>query len=64
MSQIVALIELSEYCSQSFHYECMLAPLEKEGKDFAFWEDRNGDINNYFTGTFQSMIYDENISDV
>ena len=52
MSQIVALIELSEYCSQSFHYECMLAPLEKEGKDFAFWEDRNGDINNYFTGSF------------
>ena len=49
-SQIQSLIELSEYCEQSFYYECTLAPLTDENVDYAFWEDRHGGINNYFTG--------------
>ena len=54
ISQIQSLIELSEYCEQTFHYECTLAPLTisntDEEIDYAFWEDRHGGINNYFTG--------------
>ena len=50
LSQIVSLIELSEYCEQSFSYACMYAPLRKEEVDLALWEDRHGIKNNYFTG--------------
>ena len=54
ISQIQSLIELSEYCEQTFYYECTLAPLTvshtDEDIDYAFWEDRHGNINNYFTG--------------
>jgi len=51
LSQIVSLIELSEYCEQSFDYDCNLAPLRNQDIDFAFWEDRHGETNNYFTGS-------------
>ena len=50
MSQIESLIQLSEFCDQEFQYDCTLAPLTDEGVDYAFWEDRNGGLNNYFTG--------------
>ena len=49
-SQILALIELSSYCSQSFSYDCLLAPLTDEGVDYAYWTDRHGDNYHYFTG--------------
>ena len=49
-TQILSLIELSEKCEQEFHYECNLAPLSDNGVDYAFWEDRHGDKNTYFTG--------------
>ena len=50
MSQIESLIQLSEYCEQDIQYDCTLAPLTVEGVDMAFWEDRTGQKNNYFTG--------------
>ena len=53
MSQIESLIQLSEFCDQQFQYDCTLAPLTNEGIDFAFWEDRAGGKNNYFTGAMK-----------
>ena len=50
MTQIESLIELSEYCQQDFRYDCTLAPLSSADVNFAFWEDRHGTRNNYFTG--------------
>ena len=50
MSQLESLIQLSEFCDQQFQYDCTLAPLTNEDIDFAFWEDRTGGKNNYFTG--------------
>ena len=50
MSQLESLIQLSEFCDQQFQYDCTLAPLTNEDIDFAFWEDRAGGKNNYFTG--------------
>ena len=54
--QIVSLIELSEHCEQSFQYDCTLAPLEAEGIDYAFWMDRHGLNNTYFTGKFMDIF--------
>ena len=50
MTQIESLIQLSESCDQEFHYDCTLAPLTSEDVDYAFWEDRHGNTNEYFTG--------------
>ena len=50
LSQIVSLIQLSDYCDQGFYYKCKLAPLQDEDIDFAFWTDRHGEQNVYFTG--------------
>ena len=52
MSQIESLIQLSEFCDQEFQYDCTLAPLTNGDVDFAFWEDRTGGKNNYFTGVY------------
>ena len=53
MEQIVSLIQLSDRCEQSFQYDCLLAPLRGlHDVDLAYWEDRNNEINNYFTGSF------------
>jgi len=51
LSQIIALIQLSDYCDQAFYYECTLAPLQDEDINFAFWTDRHGEKNVYFTGS-------------
>jgi len=52
MEQIVSLIQLSDRCEQSFQYDCLLAPLRGlHDVDLAYWEDRNNEINNYFTGS-------------
>jgi len=51
LSQIEALIQLSDSCVQSFYYECILAPLQTEDIDYAFWTDRHGEKNTYFTGS-------------
>ena len=56
MSQIESLIQLSESCVQDIQYDCTLAPLAVEDVDFAFWEDRTGEKNNYFTGRSPPMI--------
>ena len=55
MSQIESLIQLSEFCDQEFRYDCTLAPLTNEGVDYAFWEDRSGGLNNYFTGAGRAI---------
>jgi len=51
MYQIVSLIELAAYCEQEIQYDCTLAPLTDEGVDYAFWEDRQGETNVYYTGS-------------
>ena len=56
LSQIVSLIELSDYCEQDFQYDCEMAPLRSENIDFAWWTDRHGIANNYFTG-FQLELF-------
>ena len=56
MSQIESLIQLSEFCDQEFQYDCTEAPLTNGGVDFAFWEDRAGGMNNYFTGAGNEII--------
>ena len=50
MSQIVSLIELSDLCEQSLHYESALTPLLNEDDLFAFWDDRDGEKNIYHPG--------------
>jgi len=51
MYQIVSLIELAAYCEQEIRYDCTLAPLTAEDVDYAFWEDRQGETNVYYTGS-------------
>jgi len=51
LSQILALMELSNHCEQEFYYECNRAPLSSFGVDNFFWEDRHGTNNSYFTGS-------------
>ena len=51
LSQIDSLKQISEHCLQTFRYECTLAPLRADDVDYAFWTDRTGDKNVYFTGT-------------
>jgi len=51
MYQIVSLIELAAYCEQEIRYDCTLAPLTAEEVDYAFWEDRQGETNVYYTGS-------------
>ena len=50
MYQIVSLIELAAYCEQEIQYDCTLAPLAAEDVNYAFWEDRQGETNVYYTG--------------
>ena len=50
MYQIVSLIELAAYCEQEIRYDCTLAPFVYEDINFAFWEDRQGENNVYYTG--------------
>ena len=57
MEQIVSLIQLSERCEQSFQYDCLLAPLTNNDVDLAYWEDRNKEINNYYTGRKYTCIH-------
>merc|ERR1711892_1464367 len=56
IGQIESLIELSEYCEQTIHHDCTLAPFHDSGVDYVFWEDRHGGKNTYFTGS-QSGYY-------
>merc|ERR1711971_1107059 len=51
MYQIVSLIELAAYCEQEIQYDCTLAPLTAEDVNYAFWEDRQGETNAYYTGS-------------
>jgi len=50
LSQIVSLIELSDYCEQKIDYNCFLAPLFDSDINYGFWEDRHQHQNIYFTG--------------
>ena len=70
MSQIETLIKLSstQSCIQTFNYDCNLAPLANEHVDLAYWEDRHGEINTYFTGNktigiknFRNTCYFKNL---
>ena len=50
MQQIQALIQLSDRCEQEITFGCFLAPLQDEGVNFGWWEDKYGDANYYFSG--------------
>ena len=52
MYQIVSLIELAAYCEQEIRYDCTLAPLTDGDVNYAFWEDRQGETNDYYTGKY------------
>ena len=56
MYQIVSLIELAAYCEQEIRYDCTLAPLTDEDVNYAFWEDRQGETNVYYTGLILRSI--------
>jgi len=51
MYQIISLIELAAYCEQEIQYDCTLAPLTAEDVNYAYWEDRQGETNIYYTGS-------------
>jgi len=51
MGQIVSLINLSASCTQSFAFDCTLAPFIVGDVMYHYWEDRNGDTFNYYTGS-------------
>merc|ERR1711970_849611 len=51
VSQIQALIELSDVCEQEFYYSCFIVPLRDGDVDYAYWEDRNGEKQVYWTGS-------------
>ena len=50
MQQIQALIQLSDRCEQEITFGCFLAPLQDEGVNFGWWEDKYGDANYYYSG--------------
>ena len=56
LSQIDSLKQLSSHCLQTFYYECTLAPLRDDSIDFAYWTDRHGEKNLYFTGMLCSGL--------
>ena len=58
MYQIVSLIELAAYCEQEIQYDCTLAPLTAEDVNYAYWEDRQGEANVYYTGLILKFIED------
>ncbi|XP_057369391.1 uncharacterized protein LOC130690394 [Daphnia carinata] len=55
--QIKALIELSAQCHQSIVYECHYAPFEFNNVPFAWWSDRNGNPQYFWTGSFEKGIH-------
>ena len=55
ISQIEALIELSEACEQSIRFDCFLAPLMSYGFDpKGSWKDRNGTQRIFFHGNLDT----------
>jgi len=55
MKQIESLIELSESCQQDIVYNCFMSALQKQGIDYGFWLDRNGDSQVYWTGSHHGL---------
>ncbi|XP_057368213.1 uncharacterized protein LOC130689201 [Daphnia carinata] len=53
--QVAALIALSEECQQSITYECISAPLQFNGVDFSWWDDKNGESQYFWSGNNKSM---------
>lgn len=51
MEQMVALIDLSENCTQDITFNCFLAPLSVNGEAIGTWVNRNGGNESYFTGS-------------
>merc|ERR1712038_1132379 len=53
MSQVEALIEMSEGCSQDLQFQCNIAPLKNTifGFHYGWWEDTRGQKNYYFDGS-------------
>ncbi|XP_046632837.1 uncharacterized protein LOC124312378 [Daphnia pulicaria] len=49
--QMAALAELSVQCSQSIKYDCISSPLERNGISYAWWNDRNGNPQYFWSGS-------------
>ena len=50
MEQMIALIDLSESCTQEITFNCFLAPLTVNGEAIGTWVNRNNGNETYFTG--------------
>ena len=55
MAQIEALIQLSDTCKQEIKCVCFLAPLFVNGAPQAFWVNKNGKNESYFSGSDSSF---------
>ncbi|XP_045033516.1 uncharacterized protein LOC116928447 [Daphnia magna] len=51
LRQMAALAELSSECSQSIKYDCVSSPLERNGISYAWWNDRNGNPQYFWSGS-------------
>ncbi|XP_046640282.1 uncharacterized protein LOC124323313 [Daphnia pulicaria] len=54
LKQITALTQLSSDCRQSIKYECYSAPLQFDGVEYSWWNDRNGNEQYYWNGSDNS----------
>ncbi|XP_046632041.1 contactin-associated protein-like 2 isoform X2 [Daphnia pulicaria] len=52
--QITALTKISVDCRQSIKYECYSAPLQFDGIEYSWWNDRNGNEQYYWHGNDNS----------
>ena len=50
MNQLKSLIELSDSCSQSIRFDCLMAPLNDDGVNYGAWINRDGRKEIYFDG--------------
>ena len=51
MSQLQALIDISNSCTQKIAFDCFLAPLSSNGDPVGVWVNRQGGDEYYFTGS-------------
>ena len=51
IQQLINLIDLSLSCTQYIQFDCILAPLSDDGKNYGTWLDREGEKQIYFYGS-------------
>ncbi|XP_046633631.1 contactin-associated protein-like 2 isoform X2 [Daphnia pulicaria] len=53
--QMSALTKLSAECHQSIKYDCYFAPFEFDGVSYAWWNDKNGNPEYFWSGSDDSV---------